>query len=60
MWTCSTARALFGGYIAALADQMLALATMTVLEDGVFFGTTNMSIDYLAPVAGGDLVVEAR
>ncbi|MEQ8993946.1 MAG: PaaI family thioesterase [Pseudomonadales bacterium] len=53
-------RALFGGYIAALADQMLGLAAMTVLEDGVFFGTTNMSINYLAPVTGGDLVVEAR
>jgi acyl-coenzyme A thioesterase PaaI-like protein len=51
-------RALFGGYIAAMADQVLGLAAMTVLEDGYFFGTTNMAISYLAPVTGGDLRVE--
>lgn len=51
-------RALFGGYIAAIADQVLGLAAMTVLEDGVFFGTTNMSITYLSPVTGG--VLQAR
>ncbi|MBO6704435.1 MAG: PaaI family thioesterase [Pseudomonadales bacterium] len=47
-------RALFGGYIAALADQTLGLAAMTVLEDDKFFGTTNMSITYLSPVTGGE------
>lgn len=50
-------RALFGGYIAALADQVLGLAAMTVLKDDVFFGTTNMSINYLSPVTGGMLEV---
>lgn len=53
-------RALFGGYIAALADQVLGLAAMTVLEDDKFFGTTNMSISYFAPVTGGDLIVEGN
>ena len=53
-------RALFGGYIAAIADQVLGLAAMTVLEDGKFFGTTNMSISYLAPVTGGELRVEGE
>ena len=53
-------RALFGGYIAALADQVLGLAAMTVLEDGTFFGTTNMSINYLAPVTGGELTVRGE
>jgi uncharacterized protein (TIGR00369 family) len=53
-------RALFGGYIAALADQMLGLAAMTVLDDGHFFGTTNMTINYLAPVTGGELLIEAH
>ena len=53
-------RALFGGYIAALADQMLGLAAMTVLEDSQFFGTTNMTINYVAPVTGGELFIEAH
>ena len=53
-------RALFGGYIAAIADQVLGLAVMTVLEDGYFFGTTNMSISYLSPVMGGELRVEGE
>jgi len=50
-------RALFGGYIAAIADQVLGLAAMTVLDDSHFFGTTNMSINYLSPVTGGELRV---
>lgn len=50
--------ALFGGYIAGLADQVLGLAAMTVLKDGYFFGTTNMSINYLSPVTGGELRIE--
>ena len=53
-------RALFGGYIAAMADQVLGLAAMTVLEDGSFFGTTNMAISYLAPVTGGELRAEGE
>ncbi len=53
-------RALFGGYIAALADQVLGLAAMTVLKNGYFFGTTNMSISYLSPVIEGDLVIEGE
>ncbi len=53
-------RALFGGYIAAIADQVLGLAAMTVLDDGYFFGTTNMSISYLSPVTGGDLRIEGE
>jgi len=52
--------ALFGGYIAAIADQVLGLAAMTVLEDGYFFGTTNMSISYLSPVTGGELRIEGE
>lgn len=53
-------RALFGGYIAAIADQVLGLAAMTVLEDGCFFGTTNMSISYLSPVTGGELCIKGE
>lgn len=53
-------RALFGGYIAAIADQVLGLAAMSVLEDGYFFGTTNMAISYLSPVTEGELRVEGE
>ena len=53
-------RALFGGYLAAIADQVLGLTAMTVLEDGFFFGTTNMAISYLAPVTGGELRIEGE
>ncbi len=53
-------RALFGGYIAAIADQVLGLAAMTVLDDSKFFGTTNMSINYLSPVTGGVLEVRGE
>ena len=53
-------RALFGGYISAIADQVLGLAVMTVLEDGYFFGTTNMAISYLSPVTGGELRIEGE
>lgn len=53
-------RALFGGFIAGLADQVLGLAAMTVLEDGYFFGTTNMAISYLSPVTGGELRKEGE
>ncbi len=51
---------LFGGYLAAIADQVLGLAVMTVLEEGYFFGTTNMSIAYFAPVTGGELRIEGE
>ena len=50
--------ALFGGHISAIADQVLGLAAMTVLEDDCFFGTANMSISYLSPVTGGELVAQ--
>lgn len=53
-------RALFGGYIAAIADQVLGLAAMTVLDDEHFFGTTNMSINYLSPVTAGELRIEGE
>lgn len=53
-------RALFGGYISAIADQVLGLAAMSVLDDGYFFGTTNMAISYLSPVTGGELRVEGH
>ena len=51
-------RALFGGYIAAIADQVLGLAAITVLEDGKFFGATNMSISYVAKASATQVIYE--
>lgn len=38
---------LFGGYIAALADQALAFATMTVVPDDRHYRTTQLQISFL-------------
>jgi uncharacterized protein (TIGR00369 family) len=38
---------LFGGYIAALADQALAFATMTVVPDDRHYRTTQLQVSFL-------------
>lgn len=38
---------LFGGYIAALADQVLAFATMTVIPDDRLYRTTQLQVSFL-------------
>src|SRR6185369_15305081 len=50
----------FGGYLAALADQALGLATMTVLEDGEVFTTSDLRVSFFRPVARGSLHIEAH
>ena len=52
--------AVFGGYLAALADQVLGLATMTVLEDGEAFTTSDLRVSFFRPVARGSLHIEAQ
>lgn len=37
---------MFGGYIAALADQMLAFAAMSTLPEGQAFRTINLNIHF--------------
>lgn len=37
---------MFGGYLAALADQILAFATMSVVPDDKLFRTTNLSVSF--------------
>lgn len=55
-----TAVDLFGGYLAAMADQMLALASVSLLEDGQTLRTTNLEISFFKPVTGGTLIVEGQ
>jgi uncharacterized protein (TIGR00369 family) len=50
----------FGGYLAALADQVLAFAAMTVLPGNAVFRTLNLSLSFIRVVKGGVLNIEAR
>jgi len=50
---------LFGGYIAAVTDEMLGMATMTVLADDETFTTSESSLHFFRPASAGNLSVEA-
>ena len=50
---------MFGGYLAALADQMLAFAAMTVLPADHLFRTANLAISFYK-VGRGDMDIEAK
>ena len=52
--------AVFGGYLAALADSFVGLAMMTTLEDGEWFTTADLRISYFRPVVGGRLDIAAE
>ena len=52
--------AVFGGYIAALADRVLGTVTMTVLEDHEAFTTADLNVSFFRPVSSGILTIEAR
>lgn len=54
------AGSLFGGYIAALADQLLACATFTVLADAESFATSEVHVHFLRPVMAGTVEIEGR
>ena len=51
---------LFGGYIAALADQILAFAAMTVAPDDRHFRTINLQVQFLRIGRAEGLDLEAR
>ena len=51
---------LFGGLIAALADQMLALAAMTVVPGDHLFRTTNLAVTYFKLGRRQPIDIEAR
>jgi uncharacterized protein (TIGR00369 family) len=51
---------LFGGYIAALADQILAFATMTVAPADALFRTSNLKIDFIRVGKAEVLALEGR
>jgi uncharacterized protein (TIGR00369 family) len=51
---------LFGGYLAALADQALAFATMTVVSDSQAFRTLNLQVNFVRVTRVCPLAIEAR
>ena len=51
---------MFGGYIAALADSLLGLAILSVLEDDEAFTTSDLRISFFRPAVSGTLTIEGR
>ena len=51
---------LFGGYLAALADQVLAFAAMTVTPDDAHFRTVNLQVQFFKVGRAHPLDIEAR
>ena len=51
---------LFGGYLAALADQSLAFAAMTVIDGLSGFRTLNLQINFVRVSQVVPLAIEAR
>jgi uncharacterized protein (TIGR00369 family) len=51
---------MFGGYLAALADQVLAFAAMTVVPHDRLFRTVNLQLNFLRVGRAHPLIVEAH
>ncbi|HEX2590419.1 MAG TPA: PaaI family thioesterase [Rhizomicrobium sp.] len=51
---------LFGGYIAALADQMMAFAAMSVMPDNAAFRTVNLNVQFFKVGRAHPLNIAAR
>lgn len=51
---------LFGGYIAALADQVLAFAAMTIAQDDRHFRTISLQVQFFKIGRAAPLDLEAR
>jgi uncharacterized protein (TIGR00369 family) len=50
----------FGGLIAALADQVLAFAAMTVIPDENHYRTTDLQVRFVKVARGHPLHIEGR
>ena len=50
----------FGGYIAALADQVLAFAAMTVIPNEARYRTINLQVQFLKVARAHPLHIEGR
>lgn len=50
---------LFGGHLAAVSDEMLGMATGSILAEGEGFSTSDIRVHYFRPVRGGELKIAA-
>jgi uncharacterized protein (TIGR00369 family) len=55
-----SSQAVFGGFIAALADHALGFPAMSLLADDEVLTTSNLHVSFLRPVLGGRLRIESR
>ena len=51
---------LFGGYIGALADQVLGHTAMSVLDDDSIFRTVQMNLSFYLPIRTGTVWITGR
>ena len=51
---------LFGGYLAALADQVLSFAAITVVPDDRLFRTLNLQVNFIRVGRSHSLAIEAK
>lgn len=59
-WAHNPDGTVFGGLIAALADQVTSFAAFTILGDDEASRTASLQVDYFRPVIGPHVTVEAR
>lgn len=53
-------KAVFGGFLAALADRALAQTAMTVLEEHEALTTADLNVSFFRPVSEGTLHIEGE
>ncbi len=51
---------MFGGYLAALADQALTFATLTVVPNDKAFRTVNLNVQFFKVTRGEPIIIESR
>ena len=52
--------ALFGGYITAIADELLGIAVLSVLDDDEVIVTASSSMNFFRPIRAEKIFIEAK
>jgi len=50
---------IFGGYLSAVSDEMVGMATLSVIEEGEAFVTADLRVNFFRPAVAGTLNAEA-
>ena len=59
-WALNPDGTVFGGLLAAAADQVTSFAAFTILGDDEASRTASLQVDYFRPVLDGHIDIEAR